>query len=91
MLAFGLVSDRFEYWPFIIPGLLIGLPLLFLLLWKQTKSNTMSVMLYGYVIFLLAFAYVSRFLQPNYLGFLLGIVTLAVFLPDNELESTNTD
>ena len=84
VLAFGLVSDRFEYWPFIIPGLIIGLPLMFLLLWKQTKLNTMAVMLYGYAIFLLAFAYVSRFLQPNYLGFLLGIITLAVLLPDND-------
>ena len=89
-LAFGLVSDRFEYWPFIIPGLIIGLPLMILLLWKQTKTNTMAIMLYGYAIFLLAFAYVSRFLQPNYLGFLLGIIILAVLLPDNEGKKINT-
>jgi hypothetical protein len=40
----------------------------------------MGMMLYGYVILLLAFSYISRFFQPNYLGFMLGVLTLAVLI-----------
>jgi hypothetical protein len=82
VLGFGWVSDRFEYWPFAIPTLLITLPLLGLLLWRQARSNTMAIMLYAYVVLLFAFFYVSRFLQPNYLGFMLGFLALAVTLEE---------
>lgn len=77
VLAFGGVADRFQYWPFIIPELLIGGPLLWFLLRRQLRQNTMGTMLYGYGIFLLAFFFVSRFLQPNYLGYLAAVLTLA--------------
>ncbi len=82
VLALGGVSDRFDYWPFIIPGLLISVPLLLLLSGRQVRKNTMPTMLYGYVIFLLVFFYVSRFLQPNYLGYLLGFLALAVTMDE---------
>jgi hypothetical protein len=83
VLGLGWVADRFEYWPFIIPELMITLPLLGFLLWRQARSNTMGTMLYGYVVLLLAFSYVSRFLQPNYLGYMLGFLTLAILIEDN--------
>jgi hypothetical protein len=83
VLALGWVSDRFEYWPFTIPGALVGLPLLFLLLRRQVKTNSMAAMLQGYSLFLLVFFYLSRFMQPNYLGFILAFLTLAV-LADEE-------
>jgi hypothetical protein len=84
VLAFGLVTDRFDYWPFIIPGGLISGPLLLALLWRQARANTMAMMLYGYAVLLLTFFYVSRFLQPNYLGYILSILTLALMLPESE-------
>ena len=87
VLAFGWVADRFAYWPFIIPGALVSLPLLLLLLWRQTQRNTMATMLYAYVLLLLPFFYVSRFLQPNYLGFLLGILALALTMEETAGES----
>jgi hypothetical protein len=82
VLAFGWVADRFEYWPFTIPAALVGLPLLFLLLHRQVKLNSMAVMLQGYSLFLLVFFYLSRFMQPNYLGFILALLTLAVLVPE---------
>lgn len=82
VLAFGWVADRFEYWPFIIPGALVGLPLLIAMLWKQVKSNSMGTMLYGYSLFLLVFFYLSRFMQPNYLGYILAFLTLAVLVEE---------
>lgn len=79
-LAFGGVADRFQYWPFIIPELLIGGPLLWFLLRRQLRQNTMGTMLYGYGIFLLVFFFVSRFLQPNYLGYLAAVLALAFWV-----------
>ena len=78
----GWVTDRFDYWPFVIPALLVTLPLLWFLLRRQLRTNTMPMMLYAYVILLFAFFYVSRFLQPNYLGFMLGFLALALTLDE---------
>jgi hypothetical protein len=80
VLAFGLVENRFEYWPFIIPGAVVGLPLLWFLLKRQARHNTAGAMLYGYTIFLLVFFYLSRFMQPNYLGYSLDFLALAYFI-----------
>lgn len=82
ILGLGLVSNRFDYWPFVIPGALATIPLLYILLRRQTQSNTMSMMLYGYVVLLLPFFYLSRFLQPNYLGYMLGLLALAVTITE---------
>jgi hypothetical protein len=89
VLAFGGMADRFEYWPFIIPELLIGGPLLWFLLRRQVRHNTVNVMLHGYVVLLLTFFYLSRFLQPNYLGYLTAVLTLAFTIdrPTIELRS----
>ena len=84
VLGLGWVSDRFAYWPFVIPQLLICAPLLILLLWRQVRANTMGMMLYGYVVLLLVYSYISRFFQPNYLGFMLGVLTLAVLVKEKE-------
>jgi len=91
VLAFGLVADRFEYWPFVIPGALVSIPLLLALLWRQAKQNTIGLMLYGYSLFLLVFFYLSRFLQPNYLGYILAFLALAVLISDGERRTTNDE
>ena len=83
MLAFGWVSDRFEYWPFIVPGAIIAIPLLILLLWRQTTRNTLGAMLNAYVVLLFVFFYVSRFMQPNYLGYMLSFLALAFTIDDD--------
>lgn len=80
VLALGWVSDRFAYWPFIIPQAIIGLPLLLWLIRRQLRHNTLAVMLYGYVIFLFVFFFLSRFMQSNYLGFLGALLVPAYFL-----------
>jgi hypothetical protein len=82
VLGLGLVSDRFDYWPFILPGLLVTLPLLGFLLRRQAQENTLRTMLYGYVVLLLSFFYFSRFLQPNYLGYMVGVLALAMTIDE---------
>lgn len=77
ILAFQMVPDRLAYWPFWLTEILVAGPLLVLLLWRQTRQNTPGTMLYGYVVLLFAFFYVSRFLNENYLGYLAACLTLA--------------
>ncbi len=79
VLAWGDLSDRFAVWPFWIPELLVSLPLLVILILKQLKDNSISSWFWHGAILLLGFAYFSRFLNENYLGFLLGLLALGYF------------
>ena len=76
LLAFGWVSSRFAYWPFWIPELVLGLPLMAWLLWRQLRENSLGQALWGYGLFILVFFFVSRFLNENYLGYLVAILVL---------------
>ena len=80
VLAFGGVADRFARWPFWLPQLLIALPVLAALLWRQRRENTLSRALWGYGIFLLAFFFVSRFLNENYLGYIAAFLALGTLV-----------
>ena len=79
VLATGSLADRFAYWPFWIPELLVSIPLLIFLLAKQMRNNTVASVYWHGAIFLLGFAYFSRFLNENYLGFLLALFALGYF------------
>jgi len=79
VLGLGLVDSRLDYFPFWIPELLTCLPLLILLLWKQARTNTPGTMLYGYSALMFVFLYFSRFLNENYLGFILAFLALAYY------------
>ncbi len=76
VLAWGWVHSRFVYWPFWAPQLLVSAPLLALLLWRQVRDNRLGRMLWSYALFLLAFFFFSRFLNENYLGFILAFLVL---------------
>ncbi len=86
ILAFQLVPDRLAYWPFWILEIIIAAPLLILLLWRQSRHNTMGAMLYGYVALLFAFFYVSRFLNENYLGYLAAFLALAMVVDESDYQ-----
>jgi hypothetical protein len=77
ILALGLVESKLDYFPFWVPELFTCLPLVFFLLWKQVRTNTLGAALYGYSALMLVFFYFSRFLNENYLGFILAFVALA--------------
>ncbi len=80
ILAWQLVPDRLAYWPFWIIELVVAGLLLVLLLGRQVRGNTLGAMLYGYIVLLFAFFYVSRFLNENYLGYLAAGLTLALVI-----------
>ena len=84
VLALGLVDSRLDYFPFWIPELLICLPLMLYLLRRQWKHNSLASMLYHYAFLALAFFYTSRFMNENYLGYLLAVIAIAVFVDSSQ-------
>ncbi len=83
VLALGLVPDKLAYWPFWIPELLVGVPLLLWLAWRQSKSNTLANAAWHSGLLLLVFFYVSRFMNENYLGFILALFAIGYFAWDS--------
>jgi hypothetical protein len=86
VLAMGLVESRLDYFPFWIPELVVCLPLLLFLLWRQWKDNTINSLLYNYAFLSLAFFYTSRFMNENYLGYILALLALAFFADSPVIE-----
>ncbi len=79
VLALGLVPDRLSYWPFWVPELLIGVPLLVWFLRRQWKSNNLGNAAWHGGVLLFGFFYVSRFMNENYLGFILALLAIGYF------------
>jgi len=86
VLGLGLVPDRFATWPFWLPELLVAIPLLFWFTYRQVRSNTLSNACWHYGVFLLAFLYVSRFLNENYLGYGLAFLALGLLTQQTSQE-----
>ncbi len=81
VLALQLVQSRLDYFPFWIPTVIFGLPLLAGLLWRQLhRNNSVGAMLYGYALFAFTFLFFSRFLNENYVGYLLACAALGYYV-----------
>ena len=80
VLALGGVETRFAYWPFWLPELLLGLPLMAWLLWRQLHENNPGRALWNYGLFTFTFFFVSRFLNENYLGYILAMLALGLLV-----------
>lgn len=80
VLALGLVENRFTYWPFWIPEVILATPLLLWLVHRQYQSNSLANACWHYALFLLCFFYASRFLNENYLGYIVAFGALGTFL-----------
>lgn len=91
VLALGWVSDRFDQWPFLILEAILALPLLLWFVWRQWHSNSVAMACWHYGLFLLAFFYGSRFLNENYLGYILAFFAIGVLsgqLPGSKATAT---
>lgn len=91
VLAFQQVPSRLAFWPFWITEVLLATPILLLMLWKQSRDNTMGMMIYGYVSLLFVFFYSSRFLNENYLGYLAAFLMLAILVEPPQTVTSNDD
>ncbi len=80
VLAFGLVSDRFGQWPFWRLEILLTLPALLWFCWRQLRHNTLGNACWHYGLLLLIFFYGSRFLNENYLAYILAVLAIGITL-----------
>jgi hypothetical protein len=76
VLGLGLVEDRFDQWPFLAVQLLLVLPLLVWLMRRQQKANTLGNACWHYGLLLFVFFYAGRFLNENYLGYILAFLAI---------------
>ena len=83
VLILGLVADRFGQWPFWLLEVLVAVPLLLWFVRRQQQNNQPGTALWHYAALLALFFYVSRFLNENYLGYLLAFFALG-YLMDEE-------
>jgi len=79
----GLVESTFDYFPFGIIQILIGLPLIYFLIKKQKKNNNLSNLIFSYGITLLVFWFFSRFFNDNYISYLSMIFLMAYLIDDS--------
>lgn len=86
VLALGWVSDRFGQWPFWLAEIVVAGPLAAWLLWRQLQANTLANACWHYALLLFGFFYVSRFLNENYLGFLLAFLALGMLAATNDMD-----
>jgi len=87
VLGLNLVPSRVAYFPFWIPEALVSVPLLLILLRRQWLDNTLANVAWHGGVLLFAYAYVSRFLNENYLGFILGLLAVGVLMADRPASS----
>lgn len=78
VLALGLVEDRFGLWPFWQLELLLAGPILVWFCVRQWRMNTLGNACWHYGLFLLLFFYGSRFLNENYLAYILAFLSMGL-------------
>ncbi|MCB0044804.1 MAG: hypothetical protein KDD92_05190 [Caldilineaceae bacterium] len=78
VLGLGWVESRFALWPFWLTEVVVAVPLLLWFLQRQQRENTLANACLHYGIFLFAFFYASRFLNENYLGYILAFLSLGI-------------
>ena len=83
VLALGWVKSRFDAWPFWLGELLLGGPLMAALLWRQWQENRLDRAVWSYGVFLFAFFFVSRFLNENYLSYILAFLALGALIRED--------
>ncbi len=79
VLAGGLVADRFGQWPFWVLQIALATPVLIWFVMRQMRANTLSHACWHYGLFLFVFFYGSRFLNENYLGYILAFLAIGIF------------
>jgi hypothetical protein len=85
------VTDRFSLWPFGLLEVVLALPLLVWFLRRQQAVNTLAHACWHYGVFLLVFFYGSRFLNENYLGYILAFLALGVMVGGDKDNQINVE
>ncbi len=80
LLALGVIEYRQADFPFAAIEVAVAAPIALWWLRKLWREPTISTLLTGYALTLLAFLFFGRYFQGNYLGYILAIATPVPFL-----------
>lgn len=80
LLITGLVSDPEAAFPFTLFALLAGLPVLFVMLRRQWRDNSLQNAWLGFLFFSFVFQFFSRFFSDNYVIFTLQMLLVIAFM-----------
>jgi len=80
LYGLGLIDSENTSFPFFVPQLLIGLPVLWLLLRYQWRANILTNVWLGFALFSFTVDYFSRFFNSNYVVFVLQALVIAAFI-----------
>jgi len=84
LVYLDIVKSRGADFPFFLLQFIIILTLGSLLIYLQTKKNSLGHVLINYLILLLPLWYFSRILNYNYLGYFSIILTLTFFIANDD-------
>ncbi|GIW11305.1 MAG: hypothetical protein KatS3mg061_2362 [Dehalococcoidia bacterium] len=79
VVALGWVDDLFAPFPFWVGELLLAGPLTVVLLLRQWRHNTLAAAFAHFGLLSLVVVYLSRTMNPNYIGFALAMLAVGVF------------
>jgi len=84
-LGTGLIKDQYDYYPALPFYLLILLPLVAAMFWRQLKRNDIRTMLLAAAITIFVFVTFSRFTHNNYFYYATSLLFVSYFgdFPDN--------
>jgi hypothetical protein len=80
MLAWGIVDSHTASFPFGVLQVLVGIPLLIVFLRRQWHSNDLQTALVHFWLLLAAVSFLGRAFNENYLGFLLSLMAISVWI-----------
>jgi hypothetical protein len=84
LLGAGIIASPLDDFPFSVLQMIFGLPLLVFTLRYQQRQNLIGVMLLCAGIFIWGIGLVSRFFQNNYVGFVIMLITMGLFIAMSE-------
>ncbi|MCK4744948.1 DUF2029 domain-containing protein [Candidatus Parcubacteria bacterium] len=82
LLKFNIIKSSLDYFPCWIFQILFGLPLLFFLLKKQIKKNSIKAMLINYSLLLFVVWFFSRYFYLDHLNYIVVILVIGYFISD---------
>lgn len=87
VLALGWARSQNDQFPFTLLQLLATVPTICYAIWMQGRRNTISRMLFSYLVILAVFLFTGRFMHNNYVGYLFSLALLTYFTAETPLES----
>lgn len=86
---FGIIKDVHDKFPFIIPQLIVSVPLLFFLVRMLKKNNSTKNLILVYAIFLSVYWYLSRYFNNSHIVYIAILLTTVYFWPSKDTDDDN--